>query len=204
MDIDKIAALVNTEWELFQRTKNEGGRADCQDDYQTFCVNRGAQAMCWNEEIVESWLSDLATALEEGCNLVTEKYARMMELTSPEEYAELSDSLPEVESSVRQLARELTGRNVQWAEEAAERYPHLCKMARTIHSREDGSQGTSLETYCYGELQTMSLRTLELLRKLYAEKERQNVNLYLEVQEIMLKMVGCVSLEDTENRIADQ
>ena len=52
MSQDAITHLVDLEWDFFQATRNEGGRADCQDDRETFYVMRTGQAMGWSEEMV--------------------------------------------------------------------------------------------------------------------------------------------------------
>ena len=36
----KKEALIKTEWQAFQSVQNEGGRASCQDDPQTFFISR--------------------------------------------------------------------------------------------------------------------------------------------------------------------
>lgn len=79
---EKIAAI---EWEMFQRVRNEGGRADCQNRPDTFKIMRLAQFSAWPEELAQSYLEDLRKALQNDRNLPMEKYARMMESTAPEE-----------------------------------------------------------------------------------------------------------------------
>ena len=56
---------------------------------KTFYAMRRCQFAAWNEEMRESYLEDLTCAEEDGFNLITEKYARMMKYTAPEEYAEM-------------------------------------------------------------------------------------------------------------------
>ena len=97
MDRELIQRLVALEWEFFQATRNEGGRAPCQDDRETFWVMRTGQAMGWSEEMAAAWLSDLEAARTAGRNPVMEKYARMMAFTAPEAYAKLAHFLPPVE-----------------------------------------------------------------------------------------------------------
>ena len=41
----RIQKLIETEWELFQHVHNEGGRAACQDDWNTFRIMRH-QSIC--------------------------------------------------------------------------------------------------------------------------------------------------------------
>ena len=52
---EKIERVGELEWSLFQETHNEGGRASCQDDWETFRVTRAGQAMGWSEEMVAAW-----------------------------------------------------------------------------------------------------------------------------------------------------
>lgn len=81
-----IKEIVEMEWQQFQNVHNEGGRASCQDDKETFEIMRNSQFLVWNEEVLKSYLADLQDAWADGWNLLTEKYARMMESTAPKEY----------------------------------------------------------------------------------------------------------------------
>jgi len=89
-----VMAIIDLEWEAFDLTQNEGGRAGCQDDWETFSIMRRSQYETWPAELLESYLSDLLTAKKEGRNLITEKYGRMMESTAPAEYAKIKDAFP--------------------------------------------------------------------------------------------------------------
>ena len=91
---DIIDAIVQLEWKFFDKVQNEGGRADCQNDWQTFSVMRRSQYQAWTGPMLESWLSDLLRAYDEGRNPLTEKYGYMMQSTSPDEYAAIKDQLP--------------------------------------------------------------------------------------------------------------
>ena len=68
-----IEAVVDIEWIQFQQVHNEGGRASCQDDRETFEIMRKSQFLAWTEEVLESYLQDLRDAWKEGWNLLTEK-----------------------------------------------------------------------------------------------------------------------------------
>lgn len=197
-EIERLAAL---EWSLFQETRNEGGRASCQDDWETFHTMRTSQAMGWSEEMVRAWTGDLEEAKRHGRNLVTEKYARMMAYTAPEAYRELEPALPPVPEEAQNLARQLTGQLVAWAEEAQKRFPCLCGSGRPIHAAEDGPYSTSLETYHLGELLTLSLPTLRLFGRYYREKAERGENLYLEIQAHTARNLGYASLEEAEQAL---
>lgn len=197
-EIERLAAL---EWSLFQETQNEGGRASCQDDWETFHIMRTGQAMGWSEEMVRAWTRDLEEARAQGRNLVTEKYARMMEHTAPEAYRALESALPPVSGEARVLARRLTDRLVAWVEEAQEEYPFLCGSGRPIHASQDGPYDTSVETYHMGELLTLSLPTLRLFDRYYRDKAERGENLYLEIQAHTAKLLGYPSLEEAERAL---
>ena len=77
-----IETIIEIEWEMFQHTENMGGRASCQDDFETFYIMRGSQYANWTDEMRECWLSFLKQSQAEGRNLVAEKYGRMMQFTN--------------------------------------------------------------------------------------------------------------------------
>lgn len=87
---------MSLEWEAFDKVENEGGRADCQDDWNTFSIMRTSQYYTWTSDMLKSYIHDFHVANERGWNLVTEKYGRMMESTAPDRYAQIRDSLPEI------------------------------------------------------------------------------------------------------------
>lgn len=202
MKADVIKEIVELEWEAFQETENVGGRASCQDNFPTFNVMRTSQAMGWSEEMVISWRDDLLEAKKQGRNLVTEKYARMMKYTVPEEYAALESRLPPVDPEVEKLADELTMQTVEWAEETAAKYPMVCGRGRVIRSADDKPWSTSLESYNRGELLTYSLKTLRLFKAYYDEKVKKGENLYEEIESNTVKLLGYESLDAAERAMS--
>lgn len=80
---DKKENLIQMEWQQFYQVHNEGGRASCQEDPKTFAIMRRSQFTAWPEALVDSYTADLEAAEEVGRNLLTEKYAWMMEDTAP-------------------------------------------------------------------------------------------------------------------------
>ena len=73
-----VESIIKLEWNQFQQTNNEGGRASCQGNWPMFHQMRASQFMTWPEELLRSYRSDLQEADRVGRNLVTEKYGRMM------------------------------------------------------------------------------------------------------------------------------
>ncbi|MGE4487789.1 MAG: DUF4125 family protein, partial [Synergistaceae bacterium] len=44
---DIIESIIQMEWEFFDKVENEGGRASCQDNWETFSKMRRSQYMAW-------------------------------------------------------------------------------------------------------------------------------------------------------------
>ena len=86
-------AIVRHEWDQFQRTNNEGGRAACQGNWPVFHQMRLAQFLTWERPLLTSYAADLDAADHVGRNLVTEKYGRMMASTAPENFTKNIDRI---------------------------------------------------------------------------------------------------------------
>ena len=54
---DKIFKIISIEWDMFQDVNNIGGRASCQDDYETFEIMRRSQYENWTEEMLDIYLN---------------------------------------------------------------------------------------------------------------------------------------------------
>ena len=198
---DLVTTIVEIEWCMFQNVRNVGGTAPCQRDYETFEIMRYSQAMSWSEATLESYLDDLSAAEESGRNLLTEKYARMMESTSPLEYERIKELIAPLDPEVTPLIERIVQIELKWQEELLEKYPHLVRRGRPIHSSEDTSFTTSFETYLRGELATYSPKTLDLYYDNIADHERKGTNLGMMTLEYMTKRYGYNSLEEAEARL---
>lgn len=191
--IDKI---VEQEWMQFTAVQNQGGRATCQDDRVTFDIMRRSQFLTWDIELLESYSCDLEEAEAAGWNLMAEKYARMMESTSPGEYEKVKDRLP-YRNDVRKKKQEvLVLRQVEWLEKTYRKYPHLAKSGRPIHTWEDTLWQTSFETYLRGELGIYSDQTLELYALYIKRLEQKEENLAEMTLDHTAKLYGYRGLED--------
>ena len=195
-----IEKIVELEWQQFQKVQNEGGRASCQDNRPTFNIMRTSQFLVWKMEILESYYQDLQDAESKGWNLLTEKYARMMESTAPVQYEQLKERLPKRSERRLEQQERMIKKVVSWEAAFAKQYPRIAGTGRVLHTYEDTPYSTSVETYARGELSTYSDHTVELLEKMYDELERRGDNLSILVTEQMVKLYGYQSLEDAENR----
>lgn len=192
--------VIEREWAQFQRVHNEGGRASCQDDHQTFVIMRKSQFMNWTPELLESYRQDLIEAEENHWNLLTEKYARMMESTAPTQYAEFADVLPKRSNERIQMQEEMIAQQIRWEEDFAARYPAIASTGRVIHTSEDTPWDTSIETYARGEISTYSDRTASLLKELYDKMAANHENLSEKTLRNMTALYGYDSLEQAEER----
>ena len=173
MNEDIIEEICEMEWEMFQNVSNIGGRAPCQDDKNSFEIMRSSQAKSWSEGVLASYHLDLLEAKKAGRNLMMEKYARMMESTSPAEFKKFKNALPPLSPEAYAVVEEIIRNYIEWEEEVAAKYPNIVKQGRPLRSTEDTQNATSLETYLRGELSTYSLRTLALyLDNILKQKEK--------------------------------
>lgn len=196
-----IQELVSLEWEAFDKVKNEGGRASCQDDWNTFSIMRTSQYYTWPEEILQSYIDDFRAANEKGWNLIMEKYARMMESTVPMEYEQIKNSLPEISEAKRKVIETIVKIQVTWMECFAIMYPKSAGRARTIHTYEDTPYHTSYETYLRGELSTYSDATLDMYGNFVYDLCKKEKNLAEMIMRNTAILYGYESLEDLESKI---
>jgi len=195
---DLIKAISEIEWDMFYSTQNVGGPASCQQKPDTFFIMRTSQLSGWNEKCLTSYLQDLRDAQNAGQNLVTFKYAYMMESTYPEEYEALRDKLPPISAEKKELVDYLVERTVIWAEEFHEKYPAMGLTSRPVHKESDDIYTTSAETYMRGEAYTYSMRTLQYLKEFYDECVAAGKNLYTEILISTATQYGYPSIDAAE------
>lgn len=200
-NMDIVEKIVELEWKQFDKVKNEGGRADCQDNWGTFSIMRKSQYLAWTAELLESFYQDLLAAECKGWNLIMEKYARMMESTCPEKYKEFEKDLPKISEERIDIQEEIIKIQVAWMEEFAGKYPKMAGNARSIRTSEDTAYNTSYETYLRGEISTYSENTFLLYGRFITELMKENRNLAYEIMENTAKLYGYSSVEDAERKI---
>lgn len=200
----KKKQLVQIEWELFDQVKNDGGRASCQDDPDTFSIMRMSQFDPWPEELLDSYLNDLRLSMEQGRNLLSEKYAWMMKDSAPEQFEQLRSMLPPEDPLQERLLEETIAVQVRWMEEYCRRYWALSFGSRVIHTSEDRPGTTSFETYLRGELHTYSMRTLKLYHDFVFRLDGEQKNLTLLVMRKTVSFYGYDSLEAADSAKKDE
>ncbi|HVN96495.1 MAG TPA: DUF4125 family protein [Syntrophorhabdaceae bacterium] len=196
-----IASIIAIEWDMFQAVPNIGGAAPCQDERQTFEIMRLSQAASWSQAALRSYLHDLTQAQRQDRNLMTEKYARMMKSTSPQEYARIDHLIPATSPSALLLIEKISAIILDWEGELAKKYPRLLERGRPLRSSHDSHLVTSLETYLKSELATYSLKTLELYYEHLAEEQSKHINGSEITLALTVKQYGFQSLEEANRKL---
>ena len=196
-----ISSIIAEEWRQFDRVQNIGGRASCQDDWETFRIMRFSQFKPWPRPLLESFLRDLYDARNVGWNLISEKYARMMEHTAS---WNLKSRLPQ--RSTERLSEEenIIAIHVAWNEALAKRYPNYANCGRPIHTSEDTPYLTSMETYLRGELTSYSNRTFRLYAEWIRTLVEDGSNLAEITAEITIREYGYTSLAEVERALGNR
>jgi len=193
--------IVSLEWQAFDKVQNQGGRADCQDDWGTFSIMRKSQYLAWPKELIISFIRDFENANARHRNLITEKYGRMMKTTDPASYAEICDNLPTLTPDQEHIIEQIVQIQVSWMEEFAEEYPQMALNSRSIHTFEDSMFNTSYETYLRGELSTYSPETLKMYGNFVVSLAKAGKNLAKIIMTNTALLYGYESLENAEERL---
>jgi len=196
-----VSDLVSLEWALFGAVDNRGGRADCQDDWETFEKMRASQYEALPEDVLDSWLGDLRQAVRQGRNPVAEKYGYMMARTNPSEYREIEDLLPARSEEKLALVRAIADRHAAALERARAVCPHVLAAGRPEN---DTAGSVSSLTYLEGELSTLSERTLRKYENHLRQLERQDGNIVLDILAREAAHYGYDSLEGLESALSGQ
>lgn len=199
----QLQELIELEWKHFSTVRNAGGPSACQSMPQTFALMRRSQAATWDEATLESRLGDYRDAEARSSNLMTEKYARMMEHTHPEVYAGFAASLAPIDAESRTLIENIVAINTTWQQELATRYPNLSRRGRPLHSSKDKFV-TSFETYLRGELMTCSHRTIWLWHEHVRSCHEHDINLGEVDLTNQVKGYGYANLEAAELSLKDK
>lgn len=196
-----IKEIVRLEFEAFDKVQNEGGRAECQNNWPFFYVMRKSQYLTWTDDMLlcvrDLWLENKSR----GWNMITEKYGRMMESTAPEEYKELEKNFPPKSDETRAIVNQVAEIQVEWMKDFAKEYPKLASQARDITSDSDAIDNASYETYLKGELLTYSDELLKMYAQFVVDLYQNGKNLAQMTIENTAKLQGYGSLEEAESSI---
>ena len=200
-DTELVETIAKTEFEAFDKVKNEGGRASCQNDWPTFSVMRKSQYMTWNRTMLLQYLYDFNREYRRGHNLITEKYGRMMESTAPERYAEIKENFPKLSDEKKAVIEQIVGIQMEMMERFAEKHPKVAHNARSLHTYEDNIVDTSYETYLRGEISTYSDKMLQLYGMFVVQCASNNVNIAYNTIENSAKLYGYKDIDEFEKNI---
>ena len=195
-----INEIIDIEWNMFDKVNNIGGRAGCQDDVWTFYVNRFSQFAIYNVDVLTMYRADLAEAQRQGRNLITEKYAYMMEFTDKANYDANLKAYMSVPSSekldlVEKILRILVTKEAEFAQE----YPGISGNSRPLTGT--NKMDVSFMIYTIGELKTYSERTLAAMYAALTEMIAKGISPSYMIHKNTVEFYGYDDIEDAENKI---
>lgn len=191
-----IDEIIEREWRMFSAVQSLDGQTACQRQPDTFDLQRRSQYLTWPAVLLCSYRDDLRAASDEGRNLMTEKYARMMEHTDPDAFAAIEERLPPLEDGVAELADGAADLIVSWEADARARHPFIVERGRDLSDDAASRQGTSFETYLRAELRTYSPRTLRLYARHLQGLADQGINGSELIYEQLVRLYGYESLDE--------
>lgn len=195
-----IENIIAYEWKFFMQVSNIGGRAACQDDFETFSRQRTAQFKAYDDQTLKSYLDDLKEYKNINFNPMMLKYAYMMKSSDPQTYQKLEACLPKKESISQELIESIVAFEVIMREEFGEKYPHIAALSRHIYSSDDQEDDVSFETYLRGELMTYSPKTLYHYGRMIVDMLNNKVNMITLIQAETARLYGYQSLDDAEQK----
>ncbi|MBR6329445.1 MAG: DUF4125 family protein [Lachnospiraceae bacterium] len=195
--------LAEMEFAAFDEVKNQGGRADCQDNWGTFSIMRRSQYNCWTKEMMVRYATDFMLSIRDGWNPIAEKYGRMEASTAPGEWEKIKGDFVTIDEEAKAIIETIVGIQVGWMENFAKEYPAFAGNARSIHTYEDTPGNTSYETYLRGELSCYSGEMLALYGAFIADLARSGKNLAYLTMEQTAKLYGYENLDDAEKKLVN-
>lgn len=204
MNNSLIQQILELEFAMFQNVRNRGGRASCQDNQKTFQIMRSSQFSVWSEYLLQSYFQDLKAAKSRCENLIAMKYAWMMKDTYPQEFEEISESLPVISLFSYSTIREIMSIQLPMTEALYQKYPLTCSRGRPLHPTAAYPHTASIQTYLWGELCTYSENTrflyLRNLQRFAAAKQ----NIAEQILTHTAHQYGYASLTELESSLAAQ
>jgi hypothetical protein len=168
-----LKEIVDIELRMFMAVLTPGPSA-CQENPEALKLMRRGSFSVLSTETLESYLSDLQEALEDGRNLMELKYARIDNLVPPLSTNPLIGKIVDIEGA--------------WMKDLAGRYPLSFK----------GRAEYSAGIYLRSELETYSDKTLELYFRDVSTASEAGRNLTEERYTYIFKQIGYDSIADME------
>lgn len=196
-----IDEILEIEWEMMTAITAIDDPMGCTQDQATFNIMRTSQHAIWSKDTLKSYYADLKNAKGEHRNMIAEKYAHMMKVTSPVEYDRIKAILPQISSEVDSLSDHIVEVFMVWTEELDRKHSTARSLGRP--TLEDGTW-TSVDTYLKGELVTYSEKTLALCLEDVKCAQELNVNLSEQILENTAYYLGFDSLDDMEKAINEE
>ena len=199
---DMIEEIIKTEWDMFQHVNNIGGRASCQDDWETFHIMRTSQYENWTDDLLTTYQEFLQKSEREGRNLVAEKYGRMMKYTEPDYFKEMIEPyVPAVSEEASRTIDEIISIILPWEIEFCRMYPKLGLAGRPVLAAGDASGFTSVETYARGEMETYPEHILKMYLAYMEQLQTEGKSISVMDREVMTRLYGYTSIADAEASI---
>lgn len=174
---ETLKKIVISEWKFFTNVNNLGKRAFCQDDSFTFIYSRLCYWNIYNDIILTSYLNDLISAKKDNRNLITEKYAYMMQYTDPKYFNKIKNNLPYISKDKDILVNSIMAIYLAWEEDIRKNNPEILDNKRDLYNSTNSTANTSIEYYFKGELYSYSETTLKLISKYYISAYQKGINL---------------------------
>lgn len=174
-----IEEILRLEFDMFQRVPTASPTV-CQESEGGFRLVRGSGFETWSEPTLEAYRNDLLQAMEDGRNLLTEKYARMDDLIPCLNFNPIIEDILKIET--------------EWQTSARGKYPHILGGG-------EACQAEGFDIYLRGELETYSDQTLDLYYQDLSQALREGRNLAEERYLGMSRRLGYSSLEEHENAL---
>lgn len=209
-EVEKLAqAIVTLEHELTAELDIPADRepvfSKAQEDDQLSWWRRLSCYRLWTVPVLESYLRDLKGGVRHGRNLMEEKRARMMLISSAYgSGSELMEILPPLADARIARMESTVGHMLDWGRHFLLLYPHVARQfTRPLFSWQDTQEQLSVETVLWGELASFSDRTELLHHDLIQDAYVQGRNMMTEAMQIQCGLQGWASLEQAEQSLAD-
>lgn len=199
-----IEDIIDLEWDLFRNVNSKAPKAACQLDKKAFHLYRFSNYAIWTVDILDTYKAFILDSIKAGRNILTEKYAYMMEETDPENWESISAHLREIDEEEIILIEKIWEINRIWATDLQARFPNLLSLGRPIEASGDENQVTSAETYFKCELKTYTMEILTKLYSWYSKNLDEGKSLLEDNYKIMVSLLGFSNLQEAEDRAKNQ